>query len=150
VRRVLRSSSGYIHIVDEMPAQEPAIGDTGRKASLLGVPSFGLRYAFTKSYAKSCKEQCKILRHNLPSEAPHLFKRKENRGTISNQKLNFCSEEKHKQIQLGLGSSTFVQKENKQTDPDRVRRKMSTAKEMKNYKGRKTLPDLKLPQEKKL
>jgi hypothetical protein len=59
-------------------------------------------------------------------------------------------EEKHKQIQLGLGSSTFVQKENKQTDPDRVRRKMSTAKELKNYKGRKTLPDLNLTQEKKL
>jgi hypothetical protein len=28
--------------------------------------------------------------------------------------------------------------------------KMPTAKELKNYKGRKTLPDLKLTQEKKL
>jgi hypothetical protein len=55
----------------------------------------------------------------------------------------------NKQIQLGLGSSTFVQKENKQTDPDGVGRKMPTAKESKNYKGRKTLPDLKL-REKKL
>jgi hypothetical protein len=60
-----------------------------------------------------------ILRHNLPSEAPLLFKRKENK-----QRYNLQSEtqllfrRKHKQIQLWLGSSTFVQKENKQTDPD--------------------------------
>jgi hypothetical protein len=39
--------------VDEIPAQEPAIGDTGRNASLPGFPSFGLRNAFTESYAKS-------------------------------------------------------------------------------------------------
>ncbi len=119
----MRSSSGYIHTVDEMPAQEPAIGDTGRNASLPGVPSFGLRYAFTKSYAKSCKEECKILRHNLPSEAPLLFKRKENK-----QRHNLQSEaqllfrKKTQPIQLGLASSTFVQKENKQTDPVRVRK----------------------------
>jgi hypothetical protein len=106
-----------------MPAQEPAIGDTGRNASLPGVPSFGLRYAFTKSYAKSCKEECKILRHNLPSEAPLLFKRKENK-----QRHNLQSEaqllfrKKTQPIQLGLASSTFVQKENKQTDPVRVRK----------------------------
>jgi hypothetical protein len=60
-----------------------------------------------------------ILRHNLPSEVHFCSREKKtNRGTISNQKLNFCSEEKHKQIQLRLGSSTFVQKENKQTDLD--------------------------------
>jgi hypothetical protein len=102
VRRVLRSSSGYIHTVDEMPAQEPAIGDTGRNASLPGVPSFGLRYAFTKSYAKSCKEH---IRHNLPSEAPLLFKRKENK-----QRYNFQSE-----TQLLFRKKT-------QTDPVRVRK----------------------------
>jgi len=105
VRQVLRSSSGYIHTVDEMPAQEPTISDTSRNASLPGVPSFGLRYAFTKSYAKSYKEQCKILRHNLPSETPLWFKRKENK-----QRYNLQSE-----TQL-----LFIRKT--QTDPIRVRK----------------------------
>jgi hypothetical protein len=69
-------------------------------------------------------------RYNLQSEAQLLFRRKTQTDPVRVRKLN--------------------NKENKQTDPDRVRRKISTAKEMKNYKGGKTLPDLKLTQEKKL
>jgi hypothetical protein len=74
----------HIHTVDEMPAQEPAIGDTGRNASLHGVPSFGLRVLSQNHMQRAAKN---ILRHNLPSEAPLLFKRKENK-----QRYNLQSE----------------------------------------------------------
>jgi hypothetical protein len=93
VRRVLRSSSGYILTVDEMPAQELAIGDTGRNASLPGVPSFGLKYAFTKSYAKSFKEHIKAQ---------------------SRIRSSTFVQEKRKQteVQSLIRNSTFVQKKN--------------------------------------
>jgi hypothetical protein len=93
VRRVLRSSSGYIHTVDEMPAQEPAIGDTGRNASLPGVPSFGLKYAFTKSYAKSCKEHIKA---QSPIRSSTFVQKKR----------------KQIEVQSLIRNSTFVQKKN--------------------------------------
>jgi hypothetical protein len=59
-----------------MPAQEPAIGDTGRNSSLPGVPSFGLKVLLQNHMQRAAKN---ILRHNLPSKAPLLFKRKENK-----------------------------------------------------------------------
>jgi hypothetical protein len=76
-----------------MPAQEPAIGDTGRNASLPGVPSFGLRYAFTKSYAKSCKEHIKA---QSPIRSSTFVQKKR----------------KQIEVQSLIRNSTFVQKKN--------------------------------------
>jgi hypothetical protein len=97
-----------------MLAHEPAIGDTGRNASLPGVPSFGLRVLSQNHMQRAAKN---ILKHNLPSEAPLLFKRKENKQRYNLQSetqllfrrktqtdpvrvrtLNFCSEGKQRNI----------------------------------------------------
>jgi len=54
VRRVFRSSRGYMTSVDEMPAQDPAIGDTGIAARNPGFPSMEFKSPFTLSKANNC------------------------------------------------------------------------------------------------
>ena len=54
VRRVFKSSRGYMTNVDEMPAHDPAIGETGNDARNPGFPSIEFKKPFTLSKANSC------------------------------------------------------------------------------------------------
>jgi len=61
VRRVFSNSRGYVHIVEETPAQAPAINDGGI-GSLGCSPGFGESFLLTVSYANSCRKKLNVLR----------------------------------------------------------------------------------------
>jgi len=56
----LTNSRGYVHIVELIPAQAPAIKDAG-----IGIldcsPGFGDRFLFTVSKANSCRIGCEYI-----------------------------------------------------------------------------------------
>lgn len=121
----MRSSSGYIQIVDEIPAQEPAIGDTGRNASLPGFPSFGLRNAFTESYAKSCVRSIPSATKKSFNQKKLVFRRggkHKSKGSTSIRKAHFQEGMTNKasvtKPNFQEGKNNQQMKEGKECSPD--------------------------------